>query len=131
MNGKVFEKRIREVLLTSLHQDSSRIDPTALSLLIEREWAALVEMATRHGVASLVYQRLKTSELAGRVPDNQLERLRGLDLQTAACNMRLYEELRVLLSALSASGIPVIVLKGAYLAEKSLSKHRFTINERY
>jgi hypothetical protein len=110
------EKLLGEILLTCLHRDENRLDPTALSVLTGAEWMALVEMATRHGVAPLVYQRLKVPALAGRVPDDVLERLRGVYLHTAASNVRLYEELQVLLPALHEAEIPVLILKGAYLA---------------
>ena len=107
----------RATLLACLHRDESRLDPAALSALTNAEWSALVEMATRHGVAPLLYRRLKAPPLAGCVPDGVRERLRGVYLNTAACNVRLYEELRPLLLALHEFGIPVLVLKGAYLAE--------------
>ncbi|MDG4554901.1 MAG: nucleotidyltransferase family protein [Candidatus Competibacter sp.] len=105
-------------LLDCLHRDEHRLDPAALSVLTDEGWTALIEMATRHGVAPLLYRRLKAPPLAGCVPDGVRKRLRGLYLNTAACNMRLYEELRPLLLALRAAGIPVVVLKGAYLAEQ-------------
>ncbi len=112
------EINTRAILLDCLHRDESRLDPAALSVLTDEGWTALIEMATRHGVAPLLYQRLKAPPLAGCVPDGVRERLRGLYLNTAACNVRLYEELRLLLLALRAAEIPVIVLKGAYLAEQ-------------
>ncbi len=110
------EKQLHEILLACLHLDASRLDPAALSILTDEEWAALIEMATRHGVAPLLYKRLKAPTLAGRAPDNVLERLRGLYLNTAACNVCLYQQLRELLLALHEVEIPVLVLKGAYLA---------------
>lgn len=110
--------KIRATLLDCLHRDESRLDPAALSVLTDEGWTALIEMATRHGVAPLLYQRLKTPNLVGCISHEVLDRLRGVYLNTAACNVRLYEELRPLLLALRAAGIPVIVLKGAYLAEQ-------------
>jgi hypothetical protein len=111
------ENRLRETLLACLHRDENRLDPAVLSILTDEEWAALIEMATRQGVAPLLYQRLKAPALVGRTPEGVLERLRGLYLNTAAGNVRLYEELWALLLALHEIGIPVLVLKGAYLAE--------------
>ncbi|HPE72324.1 MAG: nucleotidyltransferase family protein [Candidatus Competibacteraceae bacterium] len=110
--------KIRATLLDCLHRDESRLDPAALSVLTDEGWTALIEMATRHGVAPLLYQRLKTPNLVGCISHEVLDRLRGVYLNTAACNVRLYEELRPLLLALRAAGIPVIVLKGVYLAEQ-------------
>lgn len=112
------KKPLLETLLACLHRDETRLDPAALSMLTDEKWTALIEMATRHGVAPLLYERLKVPGLAERVPDGALNRLRSEYVNTAACNMRLYEQLGVLLRALRAAGIPVIVLKGAYLAEQ-------------
>ncbi|MGB5064160.1 MAG: nucleotidyltransferase family protein, partial [Candidatus Competibacter sp.] len=70
----------RATLLACLHRDESRLDPAALSALTNAEWSALVEMATRHGVAPLLYRRLKAPPLAGCVPDGVRERLRGVYL---------------------------------------------------
>lgn len=110
------EKQTREILLAGLHRDVSRFDAVHWPALGEEEWAALIEMAARHGVASLLYKRLKAPTMAGRIPNRVMERLHSLYLNNAACNVRLYEELRVLLLALRTAGIPVLVLKGAYLA---------------
>ena len=110
------EEQIRQILLAGLHQDTSRLDAVNGLALGEAEWTALIEMAARQGVAPLLYQRLKAPTMAGRIPDRVLDRLRGWYLNTAAFNVRLYEELRVLLLALRTAGIPVLVLKGAYLA---------------
>lgn len=110
------KQQIENILLAGLHRGASRFDTLNGSVLTEEEWAALIVMATRHGVAPLLYQRLKALPATSRLPDATLDHWRGCYLSTAASNMCLYKELRVLLLALHAAGIPVIILKGAYLA---------------
>ena len=74
-------------------------------------------MATDHGVAPLLHKRLRQSGARASVPADVRERLRLAYLASAARNTRRYQELGPVLRCLRSSGIPVIVLKGAYLAE--------------
>jgi hypothetical protein len=74
-------------------------------------------MAVHHGLAPLLFKRLKKSDARASVPADAWERLRLAYFASAGRNMRLYRELRTVLRCLRSSGIKVIVLKGAYLAE--------------
>ena len=77
----------------------------------------VVYEAVSHGLAPLLYRRLKESDARADVPPDAWERLRSQYFERACWNVRLYRELRTLLRRLRSDGIPVIVLKGAYLAE--------------
>ena len=74
-------------------------------------------MAACHGLGPLFFKRLKQSDARACVPADEWERLRVAYLAAAGRNMHRYRELRPVLRRLRHSGIPVIVLKGAYLAE--------------
>jgi hypothetical protein len=74
-------------------------------------------LAVNHGLAPLLFKRLKESDARAGVPADAWERLRLAYFASACRNMRLYRELRTVLRCLRSSGIKVIVLKGAYLAE--------------
>ena len=74
-------------------------------------------MAVRHGLAPRLYRRLKKSGAQASVPADAWERLRLAYFAGASRNARLYRTLRPVLAGLRDAGIPVIVLKGAYLAE--------------
>jgi hypothetical protein len=94
-----------ELLLACLQEgptpEVARLSPTA--------WEQLIQEAIRLGVAPRLY---------GVVKDHPLpEKLRSIYLSSAARNIRLYHELSAVLGALQEAAIPVIVLKGAYLAE--------------
>ncbi len=77
-------------------------------------WDALIQAALQQGVAPLVYHRLKTSSGA---PVEVLTKLRKFYLAQAHRNTLYYHELASILRGLHIAGIPVIILKGAYLAE--------------
>ncbi|MCP4400540.1 MAG: nucleotidyltransferase family protein, partial [bacterium] len=77
----------------------------------------LLHLAQRHSVAPLLYFRLKTDGLQDSVPEQMFQTLQQAYLYNAARNMRLYHKLAQILTLLNERNIPVIVLKGAYLAE--------------
>lgn len=81
------------------------------------DWRLFVEAAGRHGVAPLLYHRLKTSHSNGRVPAFVMEKLHLSYLGSSARSMGLYDGLAKVLAALRRDDLPVIVLKGAHLAE--------------
>jgi hypothetical protein len=76
-----------------------------------------VTLAQQHGVEALLYRQLKTLGLTDQVPPGILQTLRIDYLNEANRNMQIYRELGNILSVLHRENIPVIPLKGAYLAE--------------
>ena len=80
------------------------------------DWESILQSAIRHRLAPLLYKAVKRYPAAD-VPPSVLHRLRQLYYHGAACNMRIYRELAQVLRAFDAAGIPVILLKGAFLAE--------------
>lgn len=83
--------------------------------LTDSEWSVLARTAVRHGVAPLVYARLRTT--GDQVPAHVLDVLKGYFFRTGLENLRLYARLAPILRALAEQGIDVIVLKGAFLAD--------------
>ena len=81
------------------------------------DWNDVVDVAVRHDLAPLLFKRLKEGDARARVPADAWERLRLAYFASAKRNARLFRELRTALECLRTAGIPVIVLKGAYLAE--------------
>ena len=74
-------------------------------------------MATDQGLVPLLFKRLKKSNSRSCVPADDWKLLRRAFLTNAARNTRLFQELGPVLQCLRSSGIKVIVLKGAFLAE--------------
>lgn len=99
----------------SFPQENNEAEVTSRLSLIK--WDELLELAQKHGVSPLLYHQLKHQGFGENVPAKILSALQQCYLQNAARNMRLYHQLSTVLTALREHDIPVIVLKGAYLAE--------------
>ncbi|MCX6844555.1 MAG: nucleotidyltransferase family protein [candidate division WOR-3 bacterium] len=91
--------------------------PSAVSRQPSTDWNEVANMAVRHGLAPLLFKRLKQSGAQAGIPADAWERLRLAYFNSAGRNKRRFRELRTVLGCLRTAGIPVIVLKGAYLAE--------------
>jgi hypothetical protein len=81
------------------------------------DWDELLRQSVRHGLTPYVYHRLKAIRPAPLIPEPVGRKLREITYYCASRNMRLFHDLEVVLRTLHEGGIPVIVLKGAYLAE--------------
>ncbi|MBN1349455.1 nucleotidyltransferase family protein [candidate division KSB1 bacterium] len=106
-----------ETLLYCLKADVKKISAAELKRISSVEWENVVELSIKHSVAPLLYQRLKSVSSEVAIPVNIVNRLHKIYLNSAARNMRLFNELSEVLRILQDDGIPVIVLKGAHLAE--------------
>jgi len=80
-------------------------------------WKEVASLAAGHDLAPLLYTRLKNNDVRARVPVDVWEQLRLAYFSSANRNTRLYRGLRAVLVAFGNAGVPVIVLKGAFLAE--------------
>jgi hypothetical protein len=81
------------------------------------DWTRVVDVADREHVAPLLFKRLKESDTRACVPVDAWKRLRRAYFTSGDRNTRLYREVRTVLQRLRNSGVKVIVLKGALLAE--------------
>ena len=91
---------------------------SAVSEMSLQEWETVGRQALASKVSSLLYGRLMRAGLQKSVPPGVRERLRLAYLTALSRNLRHYARLAKLLERLNAENIPVIVLKGAHLAEK-------------
>jgi hypothetical protein len=81
------------------------------------DWSGVADTADRYELAPLLFKRLKQGEARARVPADVWERLRLAYFASAGKNVRLHRGLQPVLAGLRSAGIPVIALKGAYLAD--------------
>lgn len=81
------------------------------------DWSAVLQEAVTHEVEPLLDVRLRAAGAAVAAPHQVLQELHVRSCCQALSNRQLFAELAPVLSALTAAGIPVIVLKGAMLAE--------------
>ena len=87
-----------------------------LGTLDDAVWHQLVDFATAHMVASLLWTRIQQHGLARQIPASVQERLQQAQHQVALCNLRYYHQLQQLLVLTEEQAIPLILLKGAHLA---------------
>ena len=82
------------------------------------DWSAVVEIGRQHRLAPLLYRGFRRLPASG-VSAGALAGLKQDYLSNAARNAALFRSLERILGALSSAGTPVIVLKGAFLAESA------------
>lgn len=80
------------------------------------DWVGITEQARRHGLTPLFYDRF-VRFFPGIVPDPLCQELKTEYYSGAYYNLKVYTELGMVLRRFDEAGIPVILLKGAYLAE--------------
>jgi hypothetical protein len=83
----------------------------------DEAWENLRLTARRHGLTPLLYSRLKERLPAGTVPEKTREALKADYFTSAAAQMRRFHFLGAILRAFRKAEVPVIVLKGGWLAE--------------
>ena len=81
------------------------------------DWPKLLELAAWHRVSAILQLHLGQPDLAALVPDAAQRQLQAICRDNAARGLYLRASLRRVLDTLHAADIPVVVLKGAALAE--------------
>jgi hypothetical protein len=95
---------------------AGRPDQADWSALSPGEWEKLVVSAKQHGVAPLLYHALHATDVPIPIPSPLWQTLQQEYYLTTAYNTLLYGELNRILTALQQEHIPIVVLKGAALA---------------
>ncbi|MGD2147174.1 MAG: nucleotidyltransferase family protein [Anaerolineae bacterium] len=90
--------------------------PLAAEATADRAWERLIALARREGVAPLLYHGTRPPA-PGLLPDWVLEELHLDYVRTARKNTLWFTGLEEALRLLAQQGVPVILLKGAALAE--------------
>ena len=102
-----------KLLFDCLNITNSEQSSLFLGHLNQRDWGQIIEASRRHLVSPQLYLHLKEA----RVPDKFIAPLRNIYLSTLQQNLQRLHRLGEHLHLLKENNIPVIVLKGAYLAE--------------
>jgi hypothetical protein len=111
------EKSGTGLLIRCLREEDAVAKIERLGTLTGPEWEAVYRVSLHFGLTPLLYSTLRSFRKDIRLPADIERRLREVYLNSTARNMRLYSELSKVLKILTDAGIPVIPLKGAYLAE--------------
>lgn len=99
----------------------TRIEPDVMEqikrlITQDIDWDYLLDLATQHGVAPLLYKNLK-EHAPGLLPHKARVSLRDIVLHNTAHNLRLLYELKRITKAFADRNIPMIPFKGPALAE--------------
>ncbi len=99
-------------LFTTLAQG----DLTSLRQLSPSDWDTILQLATRHGIAPLLYGQLRSSPLQAALPTATLQSWKRRYLDAAAASLRWQHQLQHLLEFLHASSIPAVLVGETHLA---------------
>ena len=105
------------MLLDCLCSERDHTGKVQLANMAGLDWERLIESATKHGVRPLLYERLSALPASAGVPDAVLACLRESFLVNSLRNGLLYRDLKTAVDVFQQRSIPVIVLKGAHLAQ--------------
>ncbi|OPY76053.1 MAG: hypothetical protein A4E64_01704 [Syntrophorhabdus sp. PtaU1.Bin058] len=111
------EPGLCRLLVDCLKRGGPAVEAARLSGLTQEDRQAFLALAAAQRVRPLLWHRLTQKGLCDAVPAEAAEALRNASLRNTMSNLRLYGELRRLLFALKREGIPLILLKGIYLAD--------------
>ena len=106
------------LLLDCLGRKSSAEVAERLCGASNEVWRQPLELAWQSGLGPLFYSRVKVLLSDNKIPPEITKQLRHIYIENTARNTLFYHELSNILEAFNKVNIPVILLKGAYLAEK-------------
>jgi hypothetical protein len=115
LNGALTDEATM-ALFTLLHTAPA---PDALAWaygLGDEQWATLLKIAANQRVGGYLYQRIQRRGELARLQPGWQQQLHHLYQKTTARNLVIYHYFGQIVDRLAAASIPVIVLKGAYLA---------------
>ena len=111
------QEKIIQLLLDLLKIDEFSLQRDDLERISQEDWQALYHLATEQKVCPLLYHGLKEQNLLSAAPEDIQQALTELYYLNARRNARIVHQLGQIAEALRAASIPMIPLKGAYLAE--------------
>jgi hypothetical protein len=115
---KINSSTARQWILYWLRQDPRQPEIAAgMEKLSDEEWQEVLQESVRHQISPLLYLRIREERSALIVPDWVKKEFRLRYLQNATRNMALYYEIGKALQEFCRQDIPVMALKGVYLAE--------------
>lgn len=107
---------LADLLLASLNPVPQPETAIQLGKLDAKGWETVVKIANQQHVLTLFYACLQRLTLETAVPPHLLEQMQQKQQQITLQNLAIYRELRLISEKMQAENIPMIVLKGPYLA---------------
>ncbi len=109
--------QFKDLLLEILHADPSRPTLCSLKLLSANDWRAFVDEAIHFRLAHQIQQFLQAEpERLQLIPKAEADRLSESVRATVMHNLRQQRRLHKMLTACQAAGLPVLLVKGLWLA---------------
>jgi len=102
---------------TQTEISEANLDQIKKLISLQLNWEKILESASWHGIAPLIYHNLKNLEENKLIPPEVMERLKTDHHRNIGKNLYFYAGLCDILKAFRENGIKVIVLKGAALAQ--------------
>jgi hypothetical protein len=112
----IFSNKAAEQLCNLLRVDHRSLD--WVDGLKPVEWQALVTNAISFGMGAICYQKLKELGQIDKLPYDTYLKLRSDFLTSSAMSVLREREIEEIVQKINAAGVPVILLKGAHLAEE-------------
>lgn len=109
-------QHIIDLILVCLRPEPKHLDTLHLERWTQDDWEQLVAWSVRLQVETLVYQRIKHLDAMNYVPASISHSMHSTYLASAARGMQMQNQLRSIAHALDQAGVPLIALKGIYLA---------------
>jgi hypothetical protein len=110
------DQKIITLLLECLHQQPDRVTADRVAALTHAECQALMDLAIQQNVSGLFSHRLRVRGLEAALPPDIQSLVLAAYRRTVVMNLSFTVYLARIVAILQANAIPVIALKGIYLA---------------
>lgn len=97
--------------------DEYSLQQVKILLKHDLDWQEILKSANWHGIEPLLYHSLKNIPESDYIPKDIMSKLKNSFYMSAASNMAIYDELRMVLEEFRKKSIHTIVIKGAALAK--------------
>jgi len=115
---KCISKEDRVLLYCSGSELKEEVISEVRDILYENpDWDYVENTAMKHGLSQLLYLSLKEIDSENLVPPQIMLKFKNAYYGNVSRNTLYYKELNRIVSCLKSSGVKIIVLKGAFLAE--------------
>jgi len=106
-----------KLLVTLLGSNISEDLIEKINKLSWADWDSLIDKSIMHGVSSLIWESIQSFKKQIIIPELVAEKMVNYQIQNAGRGIIIHNQLITLLTELKEKCIPVIILKGAHLAE--------------
>lgn len=107
---------IIDALVACVHMDGDALAIERFDGWSTDDWSTLLRLAASHQVRGHIYRRFKTLKFLDHLPPSVIESLQANYMAQTAHGLRLQSDMRHIARALATVDVPLIALKGIFLA---------------